>query len=207
MNSLGMNQSWEKRKGESIPFVMGSATRSLGMHVGNRLTPGLHLLPKLLRSAHGICLCSERSITCFAGSASKKYRIPAFTLSVCVEIVQRRHRKNVDSSVNWMGNTSWLFILCPSIFYSCHAVYIVYIMSIHFFIHVALFNIVAGLMKANHALLFLLLFIAIFVLVLTLLACLPASDLLRFGGVLLKANDAIASCSHCFSLTSIPSLW
>ena len=44
-----------------------------------------------------------------------------------------------------------------------------------------MFNIVAGLMKANHALLFLLLFIAIFVLVLTLLACLSSSGLLRFS--------------------------
>ena len=80
-------------------------------------------------------------------------------------------------------------------------------MSIHFFIHVALFNIVAGLMKANHALLFLLLFIAIFVLVLTLLARFPVSSLLRFGGILVKADDAIASCSHSFSLTFIPSMW
>ena len=56
----------EEKKGIDL-FVMGSATRSLGMHVGKLLTPGLRLLPKLLCSAHGIYMCSERSITCFAG--------------------------------------------------------------------------------------------------------------------------------------------
>ena len=81
-------------------------------------------------------------------------------------------------------------------------------MSIHFFIHVALFNIVAGLMKANHALLFLLLFIAIFVLVLNLLTCVwSVAFWSRLRCILLKADDATANCSHSFPFTFIPSMW